>query len=408
MIGERLRFWDPLLLVPVAVLLLAGGVMVFSATVLPPGGGYGLIQRHGISVVLGVAIGFLMARVPLRFHDDEWALVYFVVAIALLGLVLLLGETHHGARRWLQWGPVRFQPSEPAKLAFVFCLGRFLAGKRCDLRRFQSLVSVLSIILLPFLLVLLQPDLGTALSFLAAGLGMLVWAGLPWIALFAFVSPGVFAALSTTSFVFWVPVLLASVALLRRHGIAWALIGLYAVVQIGLATQADELWNRLPPYQRARLETFWSPEDEPQGAGYQVIQSKIAIGSGGLGGKGIGDGSQKQLAFLPRQHTDFIYSVVGEEIGFWGGMIVLGAFALLIVRGLTVARRARSRFASVVAVGMVSLIFYHASVNIAMTLGLAPVTGLPLPFLSFGGSFMVTALASAGVLVGVSARRHEY
>lgn len=403
---KKLVFWEPALILPVALLVVLGAVTIFSATVLSRSGENAFIIRHVASVLLGGLAGLVVAWLPPRILEDLSPLFY-LMAVALLLLVLIMGEAHHGARRWIAIGPIHFQPSEPAKLAFILFLGRFLARKRCDLSRFWSLAGALAIGLVPFLLVLREPDLGTSLSFVAIGTGMLVWAGLPWLTLFTLVSPAVMALLSARA-LFWVPFLIGSVALLRRHRVAWLLVGIYAALQIGIAIETPQLWRSLQPYQRARLSTFLDPEREPAGAGYQVIQSKIAIGSGCFSGRGYGRGSQKALAFLPRQHTDFIYSVVGEEWGFIGALTVLVLFGVLLLRSLALARKVRSRFGSVVMVGVVSMISYHTGINIAMTLGLAPVTGLPLSFLSFGGSFMVTTLAGAGLLVGVSARRAEY
>jgi rod shape determining protein RodA len=326
--------------------------------------------------------------------------------VFLLVVVLFAGQVSGGAGRWLGVGPLRFQPSEPAKLATVLFLAHYLSGKRCDLRRFVPLAGALALVGLPCLLVLKEPDLGTALAFAAFGGGMLVWAGLPWVTLFVMISPLAVALMSRWIYV-WVPFLAAAILLLRWRRVSWLLVAIFAVIQGLIALEAPRLWNHLEPYQRARLSTFLEPERDPTGAGYQVIQSKIAIGSGGITGQGYGRGSQKALSFLPRQHTDFIYSVIGEEWGFVGAVVTLALFGLLLLRSLARARVVRSSFGSLVGIGVVSLLFYHVAVNIAMTVGLAPVTGLPLPFVSFGGSFMVTTLAAMGLLLGVIARRRE-
>ena len=406
MVRKQTYFWEPLLILPVIGLLIAGSAAVYSATVISPSGDAEQFTRHIASILLGIMAAGLLAWLPPRFLEDISPLLFFL-AVLLLLLVLFAGQAHYGARRWLVVGPIRVQPSEPAKLAFILFLGHFVARKRCDLSRFWSLAGALLLTSLPFLLVLREPDLGTSLSYPAIAVVMLLWAGLPWLVLFVLASPALTAVLSG-QILLWVPFLLGSCALLRWRRVNWLLVGLFAVLQIGIGLQTPRLWNSLAPYQRTRISSFLHPEREPAGAGYQVIQSKIAIGSGQGVGKGPGRGSQTGLAFLPRQHTDFVFSVVGEEYGFAGGVTVLGLFGLLMIRGLVLARRVRSRFGSVVATGIVMLIFYHTTVNVAMTLGLAPVTGLPLPFLSFGGSFMVTILAATGLLVGVTARRNEY
>ena len=178
-------------------------------------------------------------------------------------------------------------------------------------------------------------------------------------------------------------------------------------VNILVGTITPALWNSLKPYQRQRVVTFLNPETDQAGAGYQVIQSKIAIGSGGAVGRGFLQGTQKGLAFLPQQHTDFAFSVLGEEFGFIGCLIVLLLFALLVQRSLKLATRARSRFASILVVGIAASLVFHVTVNVSMTLGLAPVTGLPLPFLSYGGTFLLATLAQMGFLFNVSLRRNE-
>lgn len=416
--GPRRRiYWVPPLVVPVAVLLLFGLVTVYSATVLRQGGDSGLVLRHLISVALGCGLAVLLAWLPPRAIEDV-SPFFYGGSLFLLLLVLIVGSTHGGARRWLDLGPLQIQPAEPAKLAFVVFLAHFLGRKRCDLRRPATLGAALAAIAAPWLLVLREPDLGTAMAFPAVGVMMLIWAGLPWRMLALLASPLVVAILSGLRFLshasagwlglLWVPVVAGGAVWLRRRGAEWVLVGAFLLVQVGVALEVPRLWNHLEPYQRARVTAFVSPERDPAGAGYQVIQSKIAIGSGCILGRGFGKGSQKALSFLPRQHTDFIYSVVGEEFGFWGAGAVLGLFGLLLARALLGARTIRSRFGGLVAVGTAALLGYHVVVNIAMTLGVAPVTGLPLPFLSFGGSFMISCLGAIGLLLGATARRNEY
>ncbi len=403
---KKSEFWEPLIIVPILLLLLLGTFTVFSATALSASGNHSFIIRHVIAVFLGLFSACLLAWLPPKILEDL-SPYFYAAAVALLLLVLVAGDSHGGAKRWLSLGPIPFQPSEPAKIATILFLGHYLARKRCDLSRFWSMAGALAIIGIPFVLVLKEPDLGTSLSFAASGLGMLLIAGLPWMILLSLISP-LLMALCSSSIFLWVPLLGGGITLLRRGGTPWLWIGLYSALMIGIAVQTPKLWDSLEPYQQSRVKTFMNPERDPAGAGYQVIQSKIAIGSGGLVGQGYGRGSQKALAFLPRQHTDFIYSVVGEEFGFAGSMFVLVMFGTILMRGLLLTRRVRSRFGCVVTVGILSLIFYHGAINIAMTLGLAPVTGLPLPYLSFGGSFLVTALAGAGLLIGMVARRNEY
>jgi rod shape determining protein RodA len=205
----------------------------------------------------------------------------------------------------------------------------------------------------------------------------------------------------------WAPLTALTALHLRRREVGWTLLTLFVLLQLGIAFETPRIWNGLETYQQARLRTFLHPDRDPSGAGYQVIQSKIAIGSGCVSGRGFGHGSQKALSFLPRQHTDFIYSVVGEEFGFLGGLTVLVLYAIVLVRGVVLARKMRSPFGSLASIGITALLCYHVVVNVGMTLGIVPVTGLPLPFLSYGGSFLVTMLVATGILLGLAARRFE-
>jgi len=412
----RLRVGDGVLLGAALALLLVGILTVYSSTVLTEIARPGYFLRHLVAAGVGLACGVLLAWLPPRGLDDLSPWIY-ALAMLLLAAVLVVGEAHGGARRWLPLGPLHMQPSEPAKLALILFLAHYLAGRRRDLARGGSIVGALLIIAVPFALVVRQPDLGTALAFAATGTLMLVWAGMPWLTLGVLVSPLVTAilaglrlvgtALSPLWSLAWIPVAAVWVMVLRHRRVGWHWVALFLCVHLIVAFQTPRLWNSLAPYQQARVSTFLDPERDPSGAGYQVIQSKIAIGAGSFSGRGFGRGSQKALSFLPRQHTDFAYSVIGEELGFLGAAGVLVLFAVFLLRALELARRIRTPFGSLVAVGVAALIFYHGAINIGMTLGLVPVTGLPLPFLSFGGSFLVTTLAAVGLLLGVAARRAE-
>jgi rod shape determining protein RodA len=258
----------------------------------------------------------------------------------------------------------------------------------------------------PFLLILFEPDLGTSLSIPASVLPMCFWAGLPLGVILTLVSPALSAILSV-NFWLWL-VFLAGVGtvLVLFHARRWVVVTVLALNMV-VGTVTPVLWNSLKPYQRQRVLTFVNPDHDQAGAGYQVIQSKIAVGSGGLTGTGFLKGTQKGLAFLPQQHTDFVFSVLAEEFGFLGCLFVLLLFAVLIYRSLQIAIRARSRFASVLVVGICGSLVFHVGINVSMTLGLAPVTGLPLPFLSYGGSFLMATLAQMGLLFNVALRRNE-
>jgi rod shape determining protein RodA len=236
---------------------------------------------------------------------------------------------------------------------------------------------------------------------------MLIWAGIPQLVLFVLVSP-LIAFFLLHHPILWIGFLVLSVVIFWRSRLSVVLLLLFLLFHIGVHLGAPAAISTLHPYQQARIEAFYHPGADPSGTGYQVLQSRIAIGSGEAFGKGYLQGSQKALSFLPQQHTDFIFSVLGEEWGFAGAALVIVLFGILVLRGIHVAKTCRSPFGSLLLVGLSGLIFYHAAVNVAMTMGLFPVTGLPLPLMSYGGSFLLTMLAGLGQMVNASVHRYEY
>lgn len=287
------------------------------------------------------------------------------VSCALLVLVLLVGVKVYGAYRWLNVFGIRFQPSEVGKLAVILLLARFLARPDMDPRRPACFWGAAAIVGPVFLLILMGPDLGSAMMLAPVAAAMLFAAGVPW-------------------------------KTLGRLALAGAL-----AAPLG--------WFLLASYQKERVMVFLDPSRDPLGTGWNKIQSAIAVGSGGFSGKGFLEGTQNVLGYLPRTvaPTDFIYSVIAEETGFLGSAAVIGIFALVFFRGLRAARLARDRFGLILATGLTTLLFSHVFVNIAMTIGLLPVTGLPLPLISYGGSFMVTVMVALGWLQSIYVRRHR-
>jgi rod shape determining protein RodA len=256
------------------------------------------------------------------------------------------------------------------------------------------------------LLVLLQPDLGTALVFIFVCLVMMVRAGLPWIWLLMLLSPMIAALCSMNLFVL-LAFILVFATLLYTSEVGITLMAIFLSLSAGIGFTLPTFWNLLEPYQQQRIFVFLNPEMYPRGAGYQLIQSKVAVGSGGFLGKGYLEGTQTQLSFLPERHTDFIFSVVGEEFGFVGASLVLGLFTLLVMRAVVVGLRHRNGYCALVMTGFASMIFFHVLVNVGMTIGMMPVTGLPLPFLTYGGSFLWTLLLVMGLLINFSWHRRD-
>jgi rod shape determining protein RodA len=365
----------------------------------------GLWRTQIVWLALGIIVAWVITRSSVRAL--EWAaLPLFLAAVLMLFLLLFIGQgagTAAGTKSWLAIGGIRLgQPSELAKVAVVLMLARVLSGQRAAPASLFALWRPALIVFVPWLFIMAQPDLGTGIVFIGIFMAMLYWSGVEWSLLVMASSPviSLILAFSTGLWGAWFLLLLALVAWKRP-----ALLEGVAVVgaNVAMGVVAPVLWDKLNPYQQRRLLVFLDPSSDPRASGYHLIQSQVAIGSGGITGKGFTQGSQKRLAFLPEQHTDFIFPVVGEEFGFIGVSIVLALFCVLLLRTVRIAGRASSPFASLVAFGLTAAWLTHIVVNIGMTVGLMPITGIPLPFFSYGGSFMLACWMAVGILVLVSA-----
>ena len=336
-------------------------LIVFGAAVLHSAAG-GSFSPYATSHLLRFGVFLIMALV-MSYVPRDWvklaAYPVYIVILILLIAVEILGAIGGGSQRWLELGFVRLQPSELMKPGLVLVLAAYLASLPIGMiASLRAIVIPGLLIALPMGLVLMQPDLGTSLAMVFGGAVVLFLAGLParW-----FVGGGIAAM------------------------IAIPLAYLFA----------------LQDYQQRRVTTFLDPESDPLGAGYHITQSKIAIGSGGIWGKGFGEGSQSQLDYLPEPHTDFVFATMAEEWGLFGGLIVLLIFGIIMRWGLVVAREAQDRFARLLAAGMTATIFFYVAINLMMVMGMAPVVGIPLPFMSHGGSSMLTNMICVGALMMV-------
>jgi rod shape determining protein RodA len=386
-------------------LVAIGLLTVYSATTVP-GAHEGLWIKQLMWFGIALVVAYLAAGVHYKVYDSLAYPVYGI-SLALLVLVLVVGTSAMGAKRWLEFGPIKFQPSELAKIATVFVLARRFDDPKIDLRKIRYWFPPLLIVLVPFALVAKEPDLGTSLSFPVILIAMYFWAGMPAGQLALGLSPVLNVALFfLTGSLWWFAAAFAGLILWVRPRLSTLLV--FLALNGAVAYAVPHLWDHMHDYQKRRIETFLNPGDDPYGAGYQIIQSKIAIGSGGVVGKGFLKGTQKGLAFLPMRHTDFVYSVVGEELGLLGALTVVLLYAVIILRGFRIAAAARHPFAGLMAVGVVSALFYHVMVNMLMTVGWAPVTGLPLPLLSYGGTALIVNCAQLGLLQNVALRRQEY
>jgi rod shape determining protein RodA len=348
---------------------------------------------------------WIISRSSVRWIEwSAWPL--YAGSCFLLLLVLFVGTgagTAASMKGWLSIGGVRIgQPAELAKLATTLMLARVLAAQRDAIRSLMDLWRPLLVVGVPWVLVMAQPDLGTGIVFIGICFAMLFWAGVSWPLLLLLASPGISLVLAFSTGIWgaWFFLLVALVLWYRPYLIEGVVLVLMNVIMGGVA---PILWDKLKPYQQKRLLVFLDPNIDPQAAGYQVTQSKVAIGSGGMFGKGFTLGSQKRLEFLPARHTDFIFSVVGEELGFIGVSVALALFLALFLRTTRVASRANDAFPSLVAFGLVAAWFVHVIENVGMTLNLMPVTGIPLPFFSYGGSFLLVSWTAVAVLLRISA-----
>ncbi len=355
-----------------------------------------------MSVLLGTLVLLAIYFMPAKFWYAAAYPLYFMSLVPLLYIILFKADS---VERWIALpGGFNLQPSELTKVGLLLAMARLLAFKPVSLSRPKSLIAPFVMFLVPFLLVLKQPNLSTALSFVTMAMVMSYWAGLRLKDLFLLASPVISIALTFNQLA-WAGMflLLIVVMWLGRSSLKQALLFLFLNISAGYG--AIFAWNRiLYDHQRSRILTFIDPMQDPLGAGYQVLQSKVAIGSGKFFGKGLLNGTQTNLSFLPEEHTDFIFSVLGEQFGFLGCILVLGLYLLLLMRIISICVDIRSRFVNLVAVGAAGIFAFHIIVNVAMTIGLMPVTGLPLPFLSYGGSFLISCMTIVGILINLRAR----
>lgn len=394
---------DWLLLALPTALMLFGGLIIRSTQGETP-----QVQwwQHWFIGVIGVGISLTLAR----WRYDvliRWRWVVYGVTNLLLVAVIFLGTTALGAQRWISIGGLNMQPSEFAKLGVIVTLAASLHERSAS--QMREVFKILAIAAVPWVLVFLQPDLGTSLVFGAITLGMLYWGNAHPAWLILLVSPVISAIVFGVFFpgwLAWLPV----VTILAASSFPWKRFGALAMLVFNVVAGklGQILWELLKDYQKARILSFIDPSVDPLGSGYHLIQSRIAIGAGQLWGRGWQEGTQTQLDFIPEQHTDFIFSAIGEELGFVGGVAILLAFWLICLRLVLIAQNAKDNFGSLLAIGVLSMLFFQVMVNIGMTIGLAPVTGIPLPWISYGRSAMVTNFIAIGLVESVASHRQRW
>ena len=401
--GHLSRWWKELDLVlwgiPLAMVALAG--LLIAST--QRQADYADWYHHWIAAGFGFLIALLLTRLPLNKLRPLLIPLYALTVLSLLA-VRLIGTSALGAQRWINIGGVHVQPSEFAKLAAILLLAAVL--DRHPVERPVDLVRPLTVISVPWFLVCIQPDLGSSLVFGALLVTMLYWSGMPleWVLLL--LSPlgtALLAGLWPWALCAWIPLL----GFLAYRSLPWKRLATSSTLalQAVVAVTTPWLWlHALKDYQRERLVNFLDPAKDPLGGGYHLLQSTVGIGSGGLFGTGLLQGQLTKLRFVPEQWTDFIFSALGEETGFLGTLLVVTGFALLMGRLLQVARQARTDFESLVVIGVATMVMFQVVVNIFMTIGLGPVTGIPLPFMSYGRSAMVVNFIALGLCISVAHR----
>ena len=372
----------------------------------------GAWEKQIVWTVLGIIAAFAVSRLSVRIY--EWLTTpAYIATIVLLAVTLVLGKgagTAASQAGWIGFGSLRIQPAEFAKITVVLMLAQVLGARKEAPRSLMDLWKPAVVVGIPWVLIMLQPDLGTGIVFIGIVFAMLYWSGVPWPLLVLVASPVVsliLAGFGPRAWGTWFILLTALIAWLYTWRSSAYKPFLFESVVIGvlnllMGVAAPVLWDKLKPYQQKRLLVFLDPNLDPRASGYHVIQSTVAIGSGGWAGKGFTLGTQKRLAFLPAQHTDFIFSVVGEELGFIGVTLALTLFLALFLRIVRVAGRANDSFSSLVTFGLLASWFVHVAENVGMTLNLMPITGIPLPFFSYGGSFMLASWLAIGILVRIA------
>ena len=353
-----------------ALVLAAAGIVIMSLVIIgsathintPSDDRYWYVARQGIFTLFNIGVAIFLMNFDYKMLKGYGNKLYIFNLIMLLA-VMFLGHSALGAQRWISIGPISIQPSEFSKIIMIISLATVMEHRIGKLNSMHDLLPLAAYVGVPFLLVLKQPDLGTSLVFMAIFLGMLFVCGIN----------------------------------LRLLG------GLFAA---GVAMM-PLLWHFLKDYQKMRIMVFMDPNVDPLGSGYHIIQSKIAIGSGMLLGKGLFQGTQSQLNFLPENHTDFIFAVVGEELGFLGVVVLLLLYLVVLWRGIKIAQDASDIFGRLLAVGITSMLAFHVLVNVGMTLGIMPVTGIPLPLMSYGVSSLTTNIMSIAILLNIQLRKQK-
>lgn len=385
-------------------ILTAGLLAIFSATYTS---GSDYFSRQLSFAIFGIILMLVISYIPPRIIAKSSYFIYAVSLIMLL-LVLFFGKKISGSKSWFSMGGFGIQPSEFAKIATILAVANFLSMAEDGYKNVNKplvFIKTCLFIISPVVLIMRQPDMGTSLVFMSMILPIMFWAGLSPYVLFIIISPAVVAAgafFGMSYFIFALTVVAFILMIQKRNYILTAGVLVFNFI-VGFSV--DKLYSKLAPYQQNRIKAVFDPTTDPLGSGYNVIQSKVAIGSGGLFGKGFLEGTQTQLKFIPEQWTDFIYCMIGEEFGFIGSVLILLLYMILIFQLVNNAYLSKNKFLSISCIGIASIILFHLVINVGMTIGIMPVIGIPLPLMSYGISSLLSFLVMMGI--GMSAYRYR-
>lgn len=398
---------DLLLLIVTIAVIICGLLAIFSATY--TSGAEYFSKQLGFSIfgiILMIGISFIPPRIVARS-----SYIIYLLSLVLLVVVLIIGKKISGSKSWFSMGGFGIQPSEFAKIATILALANFLSQSEDGFRnvnRLPEFLKACAIVLIPVLLIMKQPDMGTSLVFLSMILPVLFWVGLSPYVLFIIITPviAVLGAFFGINYLIGAIVIIGIIMLMfKKNAFVAAVI---IVLNIAIGYSFDTLYHKLEPYQQKRIMAVFDPATDPLGSGYNVIQSKVAIGSGGLLGKGFLQGTQTQLKFIPEQWTDFIFCMIGEEFGFVGSIIILTLYMIIIFQLVNNAYLTKNRFLSVACIGFASIVLFHLVINVGMTIGIMPVIGIPLPMMSYGLSSLLSFLVMMGIAMSAYRYRNQY
>jgi rod shape determining protein RodA len=396
-VWEQIKASPNVILINILGLLLIGLMSLYSISILQEENSSNAFAKQILFLGPAIILMVIMTILSKRFIHKY--IYFFYCLIILLVLTPFFGQETAGTYRWINFGfTFGFQPSEISKWIIVITLAKYLSDNNLQVYKFSSNIIPFFIAIIPTTIVLNQPDLGTAFVMMVPVIPMLYWVGARPYHLFLIIAPllSIITAFNVIVFTIWSTIV--AIIIFRSMDKLWNGVTIF-FFNVFLGLMFPVLWNFLRPFQKDRILTFFNPEIDPLGAGYHIIQSKTALGSGGLIGKGLGEGTQSQLKFLPVQESDFVVSVIGEELGMISIVIMLLLFALLIVKMINLSYSALDRFSGLIIIGIASIFLSHVFINCSMATGLIPVKGLPLPFISYGGSFLISSFMMVGLVL---------